>query len=56
VIERTGLLRKVENGQIVMPEKYRQMEQEEEDEDAEEEQEEDMLEGGDEEGQGESDH
>jgi hypothetical protein len=32
VTEGTGLLRKVENGQIVIPEQYRQMEQDEEDE------------------------
>ncbi|GAU47136.1 hypothetical protein TSUD_379140 [Trifolium subterraneum] len=55
VTEGTGMLRKVENGQIVIPEKYKQMEQEEEEE-AEEDQEEDMPDVGEEESQGESDH
>jgi uncharacterized protein YwgA len=52
VTEGTGMLRKVENGQVVIPAKYKQMEKEEEEEDAEEE----MPEIGEEEGQGESDH
>ncbi|GAU28895.1 hypothetical protein TSUD_293470 [Trifolium subterraneum] len=56
VTEGTGMLRKVENGEIVIPDKYKQMEQEEEEEEAEEDQEEDMPDVGEEEGQGESDH
>ncbi|MCI20985.1 hypothetical protein A2U01_0042149, partial [Trifolium medium] len=34
--EGTGMLRKVENGQFVIPEKYKQMEMEEDDEEVEE--------------------
>jgi myosin heavy subunit len=56
VTEGTGLLRKVENGQIVIPEQYRQMEQEEEDDEEGDDGNEDEQMDVNEEGHGESDH